>query len=34
MLLNAAKCLADSFYRFWVIELKPTGGKIPTLHPD
>ena len=28
MLLNAAKCQGYSFYRFWVIKGKPTGGKI------
>ena len=26
MLLNAAKCQGCSFYRFWVIKGKPTGG--------
>ena len=26
MLLNAAKCWGYSFYRFWVIKVKPTGG--------
>ena len=26
MLLNAAKCQGYSFYRFWVIKRKPTGG--------
>ena len=26
MLLNAAKCQGYSFYRFWVINGKPTGG--------
>ena len=26
MLLNAAKCQGYSFYRFWVIKGKPTGG--------
>ena len=32
MLLNAAKQQGYSFYRFWVIKVKPTGGKItPTL---
>ena len=25
-LLNAAKCQGYSFYRFWIIEGKPTGG--------
>ena len=33
MLLNAAKCQGCSFYRFWVIKGKPTGGKI-THQPD
>ena len=28
MLLNAAKCQVYSFYRFWVVKGKPTGGKI------
>ena len=28
MLLNAAKCQGCSFYHFWVIKRKPTGGKI------
>ena len=34
MLLNAAKFQGYSFYRFWVIKRKPTGGggKLPT-HP-
>ena len=31
MLLNAAKCQGYSFYCFWVIEGKRTGGKIA--HP-
>ena len=26
MLLNAAKCQGYSFYHFWVINGKPTGG--------
>ena len=26
MLLKAAKCQGYSFYRFWVIKVKPTGG--------
>ena len=26
MLLNAAKCQGYSFYHFWVIKVKPTGG--------
>ena len=26
MLRNAAKCQDYSFYRFWVIKGKPTGG--------
>ena len=26
MLLNAAKCQDYSFYRFWVVNGKPTGG--------
>ena len=26
MLLNAAKCWGYSFYRFWVIKVKPIGG--------
>ena len=36
MLLNATKCQGYSFYRFWVIKGKPTGGcKItPAPHPD
>ena len=37
MLLNAAKCQGYSFYRFWVIKRKPTGGNItahPPTHPD
>ena len=29
MLLNAAKCLGYSFYRFWVIKGKPTGWVTP-----
>ena len=34
MLLNAAKSQGYSFYRFWVIKRKPTGGKItPSPHP-
>ena len=28
MLLNPAKCQGYSFYHFWVIKGKPTGGKI------
>ena len=28
MLLNAAKCQGYSFYRFWVIKGKPTGGEL------
>ena len=28
MLLNAAKCQGYSFYRFWVIKGKPTGGRV------
>ena len=32
MLLNAAKYQGYSFYSFWVIKWKPTGGKI-TPHP-
>ena len=28
MLLNAAKCQGYSFYGFWIIKGKPTGGKI------
>ena len=28
ILLNAAKCQGCSFYYFWVIKGKPTGGKI------
>ena len=31
MLLNAAKCQGYSFYRFWVIKGKPTGGGVPPL---
>ena len=39
MLLNAAKCQRDSFYRFWVIKGKLTGveGGLklpPSPHPD
>ena len=36
MLLNAAKCQGYSFYRFWVMKRKPTGGgggKIPPPPP-
>ena len=33
MLLNAAKCQGYSFYRFWVIKGKPTGGSKITLPP-
>ena len=34
MLLNAAKCQGYSFYRFWVIKGKPTGGvKLPPPPP-
>ena len=33
MLLNTAKCLGYSFYRFWVIKEKPTGTKITKLPP-
>ena len=36
MLLNAAKFQGYSFYRFWVIKEKPTGGeegKITPPHP-
>ena len=32
MLLNAAKCLGYSFYCFWVIKGKSTGGIRSTLH--
>ena len=32
MLLNAAKFQGYSFYRFWIIKVKPTGGiKLPPL---
>ena len=38
MLLKAAKCQSYSFYRFWVMKEKPTGGKnyhpFPPCHPD
>ena len=36
MLLNAAKFQGYSFYRFWVIKGKPTGGgvKLPPLSPS
>ena len=36
MLLNAAKFQGYSFYRFWVIKVKPTGGYHPSPphHPD
>ena len=35
MLLNTAKCQGYSFYCFWVIKWKPTGGlEIPPPHPD
>ena len=30
MLLNATKCQGYSFYGFWVIKGKPTGGVAPT----
>ena len=35
MLINAAKFQGYSFYRFWVIEEKPTGEgvKLSTTHP-
>ena len=34
MLLNAAKFQSYSFYRFWVIKRKPTGGvKLPPAPP-
>ena len=33
ILLNAAKCQGCSFYRFWVIKRKPTGGKINPASP-
>ena len=33
MLLNAAKYQGYSFYRFWVIEGKPTGGRGVKLPP-
>ena len=32
MLLNTEKCQDYSFYCFWVIEGKPTGGKITPVH--
>ena len=32
-LLNVAKCKVYSFYLFWVIKGKPTGGNTPS-HPD
>ena len=31
MLLNAGKCQGYSFYRFWVIKGKPTGGLVTPL---
>ena len=31
MLLNAVKCQGYSFYRFWVINGKPTGEKVKVL---
>ena len=35
MLLKAAKSQGYSFYRFWVIEGKPTGGvKLDLKHSD
>ena len=35
MSLNAAKSHGYSFYRFWVIKGKPTGGGVKIiLHPD
>ena len=33
MLLSAAKCQCYSFYRFWVIKGKPTGGGVKLLLP-
>ena len=33
VLLNVAKCQGYSFYRFWVIKGKPTGGITPS-HPE
>ena len=33
MLLHAAKCQRYSFYRFWVIKGKPTGG-VKLSHPS
>ena len=33
MLLNAAKCQGYSFYCFWVIKGKPTGGGDSPLPP-
>ena len=33
MLLNAAKCHGYSFYCFWVIKGKPTGGTITVPDP-
>ena len=32
MILNVAKCQGYSFYRFWVIKWKTTGG-LPSPHP-
>ena len=34
MLLNAAKYQGYSFYHFWVIKGKHTGGGKITPHPD
>ena len=34
MLLNAAKFQGYSFFRFWVIKGKPTGGYNYSPHPD
>ena len=33
MLLNATKCQGCNFYRFWVIEGKPTGGGVEVKLP-
>ena len=30
VLLNVAKCQGYSFYRFWVVKKKPTGGDYPS----
>ena len=33
MSLDSAKCQGYSFYRFWVIKVKPRGGNITSSHP-